>query len=509
MTAQTAIPAPPIDLGPVLPEVILAGVAMLLLVGESIWKRPPRWVGPASSLAAVAGAAAASLWLWTLPVVTSGAAGSAGTELAGNAAAQPFTVLSGMVAADRFAVFLRLVILAVAAGAVLLAAQYHRAAPEEHRAEFYPLLLLAASGMTLLASAGNLLVLFLALETLSLALYVLTGFSPRRFASQEGSVKYFLLGAFSSAFLLYGIAMAYGATGTTSLGGIARALSGQTEPSAFALVAMGLLTVGLGFKVAAVPFHMWTPDVYQGAPTPVTAFMSAGTKVAGFAALLRVFLVALSPLRWDWIPFMWALAALTMVVGSVLAIAQTDVKRMLAYSSIAHAGFILVGVTAASGEGVSAAMFYLAAYAAMILGAFGVVMLVSGRGEERTGLTAYAGLASRSPLLAALLSLFLLSLAGIPPTAGFIAKVAVFGAVVRAGFWPLALVAVLASVVAAFFYIRVIVLMYMQEAEETGALAVGPVAGTAVVAPAVLTLLFGVFPAILFGFLDSAAVLRW
>src|SRR5206468_7675382 len=310
-------------------------------------------------------------------------------------------------------------------------------------------------------------------------------------------------------FFLYGVALAYGATGTTNLSGIARSLSGVTGGVALALGAAGLLAVGFAFKVAAVPFHMWAPDAYQGAPTAVTAFMSAATKVAAFAALIRVFDTAFNPLAWDWTPFIWVPSAVAMVVGSVLAIAQTDIKRMLAYSSVAHAGFILVGVTAATQDGISGSLFYLLAYAAMILGAFGVVMLVSVRGEERTSLASYAGLARRSPLLAALLTVFLLSLAGIPPTAGFIAKVSVFAAAVRSGHWSLVLIAVLASVVAAFFYLRVIVLMYMQDPQDDVVPQRAPIPTAAVSVPGFLTLLFGVFPGLVFGFLHSAAVLRW
>jgi NADH-quinone oxidoreductase subunit N len=322
-------------------------------------------------------------------------------------------------------------------------------------------------------------------------------------------MKYFLLGAFSSAFFLYGVAMSYGATATTSINAIALALSGRTGAQPLALLAFALLAVGFAFKVAAVPFHMWTPDVYQGAPTPVTAYMSAATKVAAFLALIRVLDVAFQPLTWDWIPLIWTLAALSVVVGSVLAIAQTDIKRMLAYSSIAHAGFILTGLTAANQSGIRAAMFYLISYAAMTLGAFGVVMLVSARGEEQTSLSAYAGLGRRSPLLAGLMALFLLSLAGIPPTAGFMAKVGVFSAAIRAGHWSLALIGLLSSVVAAFFYLRVLVLMYMQEpvGELDQDRAVLP--RVAIAIPAALTLVLGIFPGIVLGVLDKASVLRW
>jgi NADH-quinone oxidoreductase subunit N len=478
---------------PVAPELILVGTAIVLMLMDAL--RPSRDQLPpvAVSIAGIALAAAASVYLWSW-VATPG---------------HPTAVLGDMVAADRFAVFLRLVLLGVALLGVLLSYHYLDRA-REYRAEYYPLMLFATAGMTLFVAANDLVLVFLALEILSLALYLLTGISFRRLASAEASMKYFLLGAFSSAFFLYGVAFAYGATGTTNLVQMAQSLQGVTGTAALALAAAGLLATGFAFKVAAVPFHMWTPDAYQGAPTSVTAFMSAGTKVAAFGALLRVFMVGFSPLTWDWKPFIWILAAVTMVVGSVLAIAQTDVKRMLAYSSIAHAGFILVGVAAADQAGIRASMFYLAAYATMILGAFGVVMLVSVSGERNLALRSYSGLVRRSPLLAVVLALLLLSLAGIPPTAGFIAKVAVFGAAVQAGHWPLVLIAVLSSVIAAFFYIRVIVLMYMREPEDGAeALQPGSVGPLVVGATAVLTLLFGVFPQVLFNLLDSASVIRF
>jgi NADH-quinone oxidoreductase subunit N len=404
-------------------------------------------------------------------------------------------------------VFARFVLLAVAALAIGLG-HHHFRGTLEARGEFYPLVLLCTSGMTLIAASSDLIMVFLALEILSLSLYVLTAFSWR-LASIEGAMKYFLLGAFSSAFFLYGIALTYGATGTTNLGGIAQALSGRVDPQPLALAGAGLLAVGFAFKVAAVPFHMWAPDAYQGAPTPVTAYMAAATKVAAFAAFIRVFFTAFSPLTLDWTPFVYALAAVTMVVGSVLAIAQTDFKRMLAYSSVAHAGFILVGFTAGNQEGISSSLFYLAAYAAMIVGAFGVSVLMSGRGEERSALVSFAGMARRNPTLAAVLTLFLLSLAGLPPAAGFIAKVGVFQAAVDAGHWPLVLIAVLASVVAAFFYLRVVVLMYVEEPEGEPLAAAGAAPVIAVAVPAVATLALGVFPQPLFDLLESASVLRW
>ena len=484
---------PELNLVPVLPELIVVTAAIVVLLLDAF--RPGRGQAPliALSVAGLLGAAAPLFRAWSVP------------------AADGLTALGGMVAVDRYAIFFRLVLLVVALIGVLFSAHYLGRTGEQ-RGEYYALMLFATSGMMLLSAAADLIMVFLALEVLSLSLYVMVGFSRGRLASQEASLKYFLLGAFSSAFLLYGIAMAYGATGTTSLGGIADALSGETGDLTLALTAAALLTVGFAFKVAAVPFHMWTPDVYQGAPTPVTGFMAAGTKVAGFAALIRVASIALGPLAWEMTLAIGLLAVLTMFVGSILAIAQDDVKRMLAYSSIAHAGFILVGVAAANHEGVTGAMFYLATYAAMILGAFGVVMLVSRVGEGRTTLSSYRGLGRRSPLLAGLLTVFLLSLAGLPPTAGFLAKVFVFQAAVNAGLEWLVIVAVLVSVIAAFFYLRVLVMTYMQdpEPEDAGERPRAELApGLAIGLAAAITILLGVLPGLLFDPIQSAGVLRW
>jgi NADH-quinone oxidoreductase subunit N len=478
---------PQIDLAPVVPELILVGAAIVVLLGGAVVRRVEPLALLFVSIAGVAGAAAASIMLWRWD--------------------GGLTVLGGAVAADRFAVVVRLMLLGVA-GLGLLYGHHYFERSGELRPEFYALVLFATSGMTLIAASADLITMFLALEILSLSLYVLTG-SSSRIGSVEGAMKYFLLGAFSSAFFLYGVAMAYGATGSTRLSAVSRALAGRTDGLALALVAMVLLAIGFAFKVSAVPFHMWTPDVYQGAPTAVTAFMSAGTKIAAFAAFMRVLNVAFQPLAWDWTPVLWVLAAVSVIVGSVLAIAQTDIKRMLAYSSIGHAGFILIGLTATGRSGMSAALFYLLAYAAMIVGVFGVVMLVSSRGEEATSLSSYAGLARRSPLLAALLTLFLLSMAGIPPTAGFIAKVTVFRAAIDAGHWELALVGVLASVVAAFFYIRVMVLMYMQEPSGDHEPDDSLMPRLVLAIPAAATLLLGILPGLVTELLDKAAVIRW
>ena len=441
----------------------------------------------AIALAGIAASAAAAVWLW-------GWDGEA-------------TVLGGMIWADRFAVVARLVLLGTAAIGILYAFDYFERL-DEVRAEIYPLLLFATLGMMLFAAASDLIMVFLALEILSLSLYVMVGLlEPAR---RRGGVAQVL----PARGVLLGVLPVRDRHGLRGDGDdehpgdggrpLGRRAHGRSRSSP-----SGCSLVGFGFKVAAVPFHMWTPDVYQGAPTAVTAFMSAGTKVAAFLALVRVLDVGFHALSWDWTPLVWALAAVSVVVGSLLAIAQTDVKRMLAYSSIAHAGFVLTGLTAADQSGIRAAMFYLVAYALMVLGAFGVVMLVSIRGEERTSLNAYRGLARSSPLLAGLMSLFLLSLAGIPPTAGFIAKVAVFQAAIDAGNWLLVLIGVLASVVAAFFYLRVVVLMYMVPSEEAAELQAPLVARAAIAIPAALTLLLGVFPGLILGFLERAAIIRW
>jgi len=400
--------------------------------------------------------------------------------------------MQGMFAVDGVALFAKLILLSTCAMAVLIS--YHYLSRRRiHRGEYYPLLLFSTAGMTLLAAANDLLLVFLALEILSLALYVLAGFSRRDDASQESAMKYFLLGAFSSAFLLYGIAIMYGATNTTSISGIS-AVAAQAN-SRLMFTAMGLLAVGFCFKVAAVPFHMWTPDVYQGAPTSVTGFMAAGTKAAGFVALLRVFLVALGPLQWDWRPVLWIIAVLTMVVGSVIALTQTDMKRLLAYSSIAHAGYVLVAVVAASHEGTSAALFYLVVYAFMTLGAFAMIIASAPGGKERLSLSDWQGIGQRHPVFAGAMTLFLLSLAGIPPTAGFMGKFFVFSAAVQSGETGLVVVGVLTSAIAAFFYLRVIVAMWLQDPDPE-AMPLGPtpalVAGLAVAAAVVIVI--GVWP---------------
>ncbi|MEU7137162.1 NADH-quinone oxidoreductase subunit NuoN [Streptomyces sp. NPDC046261] len=374
--------------------------------------------------------------------------------------------------------------------------------------EVFPITLFAIGGMIVFPAANDLLTLFVALEVFSLPLYVLCALARRqRLLSQESAVKYFLLGAFSSAFLLFGVALLYGYAGTVTYSGIADVVSGATrtlDPAlagtmgndALLLVGGALVLMGLLFKVGAVPFHMWTPDVYQGAPTPVTGFMAAATKVAAFGALLRLLYVVLPGLRWDWRPVMWGVAIVTMLVGAIVAITQTDVKRLLAYSSIAHAGFILAGVIATTPDGISSVLFYLAAYSFVTVGAFAVVTLVRDAGGEATHLAKWAGLGRRSPLVAAVFAVFLLAFAGIPLTSGFAGKFAVFKAAAQGGAAPLVIVGVVSSAIAAFFYIRVIVLMFFSEPKADGpTVAVpSPLTSTAVAVGVAVTVVLGVAP---------------
>jgi NADH-quinone oxidoreductase subunit N len=358
--------------------------------------------------------------------------------------------------------------------------------------EVYPLMMFAVGGMMLFPASNDLLTMFVALEVLSLPLYLLCGLARRRrLLSQEAAMKYFLLGAFSSGFFLYGVALVYGFAGSMQLAEINEAVRNDTQNQALLLIGLGMLSVGLFFKVGAAPFQAWTPDVYQGAPTAVTAFMAACTKVAAFGAMLRLLYVAFGSERWTWQPMLWVIAVLTMVVGAVLAVVQTDVKRMLAYSSVAHTGFLLTGVLGVQSaselsEGqvtsLQAVLFYLATYGFAMIGAFAVVTLVRDSGGEATQFSRWAGIGRRSPLLGGLFAFFLLSMAGIPLTAGFVGKWAVFTVALSAGAWPVVIAAVLCSIVAVFFYVRVIVLMFFIEGEDATE---GEVA--AVVKPSLLT----------------------
>ncbi len=372
--------------------------------------------------------------------------------------------------------------------------------------EVYPLTLFAVSGMLLFPVSSDLITLFVALELLSLPLYLMSGLSRRRrLMSQEAALKYFLLGAFASAFFLFGAAFLYGASASITLGGIRESVVGGTGNNVFLLIGILFLSVGLLFKVGAVPFHAWTPDVYQGAPTPITAFMAAATKLAAFGAMLRIYYTAFANAEWSWRPILMVIAIATMLLGSLVAIAQRDVKRMLAYSSIAHAGFLLTGVYALSGNGLSASIFYLATYGLTTIGAFAIVTLIRDSSGEVTDLNRWAGLAKRSPLVATLFSIYLLGFAGIPLTAGFIGKFSIFSAAYEAGGTWLVIVGVLSSAAAAFFYIRVIVLMFFKEATEDGTTVVIPSALTrsVVLISGVTTLIFGLIPTPLINFINN------
>jgi NADH-quinone oxidoreductase subunit N len=385
--------------------------------------------------------------------------------------------------------------------------------------EVFPLLMFAVGGMLIFPAANDLLTLFVALEVFSLPLYILCALARRnRLMSQEAAVKYFLLGAFSSAFLLFGIALLYGYAGTVSYSGISAVIDGTapmtpaladtTGNDALLLIGLAMVVMGLLFKVGAVPFHMWTPDVYQGAPTPVTGFMASATKVAAFGALLRLLYVVLPGMRWDWRPVMWGVAILTMLAGAVIAVTQTDVKRLLAYSSIAHAGFILAGVIATTPAGISSVLFYLAAYSFVTLGAFAVVTLVRDAGGEATHLSRWAGLGRRSPLVAAVFAVFLLAFAGIPLTSGFAGKFAVFQAAAAGGAMPLVIVGVISSAIAAFFYVRVIVLMFFSEPKPDGPTVAVPsvMTSTAIAVGVAVTLVLGLAPQYFLDLADKAGV---
>jgi NADH-quinone oxidoreductase subunit N len=378
------------------------------------------------------------------------------------------TGFSGMVAQDGFSTFLNALQLISGLFGVALAFGYVKRMGIE-RGEYYILLLFSVVGMMLMAQAADLIVVFLALELLSIPLYVLAAFNRKMVTSEEAGIKYFLLGAFSTGFVVYGITLVFGATGTTSLTGILASV-----PSSVLLLTIGaaLILVGFGFKVAAVPFHMWTPDVYQGAPTSVTAFMAAGAKIAGFAALLRVFSTAFSSLAVDFTPILWALAAATMIVGNLLAISQTDIKRMLAYSSIAHAGYILMafvpyGNPDVAAVSISAGLFYLVAYAVSNFGTWAVVIALEKQEGKGLDISDYAGVGRKYPALAAAMTIFMLSLVGFPPTLGMVGKFYLFRAVLDGGFVWLAIIGVVTSLISAYYYLRVVVNMYMRDGEPT------------------------------------------
>ena len=402
----------------------------------------------------------------------------------------------GMYVSDGYALFFKLIFLIIAFLTILISMGYTQREGIEF-GEYYALILFATLGMMLMAGGTHLIIIFLGLETMSVSIYILAGMMREDRRSAEAALKYFLLGAFATGFLLYGIALIYGATGSLYLKDIASYIASKSLlKSPMLLMSLVFLTIGFGFKIASVPFHMWTPDVYEGAPTSITAFMATGVKAAGFSAFVRVFFSALPGFRPDWTSIMWLIALATMTVGNIVAISQTNIKRMLAYSSIAHAGYILVAFVAGNDLGTSGILFYLMAYAFMNLGAFTCVILLGKKGEENTLINDYAGIGFKYPLLAASMTIFLLSMAGIPPLSGFMAKFYVFSAAVKSKFYWLVILGVLNSAISVYYYLRVTVLMYFREPErEITGLEFSPASVLALILAVIGTLYLGIFPA--------------
>jgi NADH-quinone oxidoreductase subunit N len=462
----------PSDFPSIAPQIVLgAGIILAMLADVLFTSRSAR----AAQLVTLVTLVAAAL----MTVLTWGGGGNAFYD---------------MVRGDGFSSFFNLVFI-LAAFLVALSSSDYLERLKLHKGEYYMLVLLATLGMTFMAAGHNLLVIFLGIETMSISLYVLAGFNTARPRSNEAALKYLLLGAFSTGFLLYGIAMIYGQTGSTSLTQFAAYLAGAANPMAgYMGIGLALLLIGLAFKMAAVPFHFWSPDAYEGAPTPVTAFMSAAPKAAAFAAALRVFYPSAASLGIHWQHVVWVLAALTMTLGNLSALRQTSIKRMLAYSSIAHAGYLLVGFLAGNALGASGMLFYLGGYAFMNIGAFTVAYLVNRRGQGQYAISDYAQLGYRRPVLAAIMTIFMLSLIGIPPLAGFFGKLYVFSGAVQAGYIWLVVIGVLNSALSVFYYLSVVVNMYMREAEGLEDVKPSPAVMLTVALCALIIILLGVFP---------------
>ena len=464
-----------------LPEIVLSVWGTVVLLA-GVWRggRTPSGAGAGSgdlavlAMVGVVAAAFANGWLYTL---TPGQG-------------------STMIAVDRFHLFANWIFLIAAALTLAISPTYVKR-QRLQEGEFHALVLFATVGMMLMGGTRDLIVIFLALEVMSISAYVLSGFNRRDARSAEAGLKYFLLGAFSTGFLLYGIALVYGATGSTNVGLIALAISSDAAVDGLLQAGIALLAIGFAFKVSAIPFHMWTPDVYEGAPSPVTAFMSASVKAAAFVAFARVFLVAFGGIPESWYAIGWWLAAITMVIANVIALAQTNVKRLLAYSSIAHAGYLLVAIVALNQNATAGLLFYLLVYTAMNIGAFAVIVCVSHHGEERLGIDRYAGLGSRHPALAVCLTIFLLSLAGFPGTGGFMGKIFILQGAAEAGLWTLSVIFVLTTVVSYYYYLRIAWYMWMREAPDSNGqdpVVVPPAMRFAMAAAVALVIVLGVFP---------------
>ena len=428
-------------------------------------------------------------------------------DAGGRAYGDPGPAFQNMLIVDGFATFFRILVMLVGIVVIFSSIDYLKR-ENSKGGEYYALILFSIVGQSVMASANELIMIFIGLEISSIASYILAGYLRDDRRNNESALKYFLLGSFATAFLLYGVAWIYGATGSTNLTLIRRALLTHGDPMTLATVAAALIFIGFAFKISAVPFQSWAPDVYQGAPAPVSAFLSVGPKAAAFAVLLRVFLTAFGPITADWMPLVWGVALATMIVGNFAAILQSNIKRLLAYSSIAHAGYILVAVTAHSGEGSAAAMFYLAAYAFTNIGAFAVIAYFSRKGEKYVALEDFAGLAQRQPGMAAMLTIFMLSLIGVPLTGGFFGKFYIFKAAMDAHLVWLTVLGLLNSAVAAYYYLRVLVVMYFNEPGESSENLPNPglALRIAVYSSALGTILLGVFPGWVLDFASKAAL---
>lgn len=465
------------DLSPVMPEIVMTCLALALLLADLIIKRKET---------------IAFLSIISVAIVTYILLGSMGTTF------------NGMFISDGYSTFFKLIFFLNVLLTVLISVKYI-AIEKVNLGEYYSLILFATLGMMLMASAGDLIVLYLGLELMALSTYILVGFIRYNIKSNEAAMKYFLLGAFASAFLLYGISMIYGLTGTTDLKAIsAYIIKNGLSNNPVLMFSIVLFAAAFSFKIAAVPFHMWAPDAYEGAPTSITAFMSVGPKAAGFAVLGRVFLTAFGSVRIEWSAILIPIAILTIVVGNIAALSQTNIKRMLAYSSIAHAGYVLLGIIAGTSDGIASVLNYLLIYAFMNLGAFAVVIMLRSEGFKGDNIRDYEGLAKTHPLAAALMLVFMFSLTGIPPTAGFMGKFYIFMSAIDAGYTWLVIIAVIFSVISAYFYLRIVMYMYMKEPEETVQLTTSPTIKLALAITVAAVIIIGVLPSALINFARAA-----
>ena len=471
-----------LDIRPIAPELVIICIALMLILLDLMVKK--------KEIVAFAGVVGTALALYLSFKIYA---------LIGSQ-----TAFGGMFVIDRYSNFFKLIFYVNVILTIGISVRY-MALEKSSFGEYYALLLLATSGMMIIASALDLIVLYLGLELMSLSIYILVGFLRHDTKSNEAALKYFLLGGFSSALLVYGISIIYGLTGTTDIKDIAAYISEYgLADNRILLLSMVLFAVAFGFKLAAVPFHMWAPDAYEGAPTSVTAFMSVGAKAAGFAALGRVFLIAFSSIKVEWSAVLIPLAILSMCVGNIVAISQTNIKRMLAYSSIAHAGYALLGIIAGTGGGLSSMMNYMFIYAFMNIGAFAVVIMLRSEGFRGEDLSDYEGLAQSHPLASALMLVFMFSLTGIPPTAGFVAKFYVFMEAINNGYVPLVIIAVIFSVISAFFYLRVVMYMYMKEPKGEVRLTSSVPLSLSLALTTLMVLVLGIFPSYILEFAKRA-----